>query len=71
MQENEYPLYHHLKPILQYLHDHGGPQEFTENGLPKVSVVNQHYTDTATREEINKMWRELYGYSTFRGEKKQ
>ena len=60
MQENEYPLHHHLKPILLYLYSNGSPDDFTKEGIPKVSVVNQHYTDTATREEIKEMWQTLF-----------
>ena len=54
------------KTVLGQLWAYGQSNAFTKDGLPKVSAVNYHYTGTATREEIDKIWHERYGFATYR-----
>lgn len=62
---NEIP-YTDLEVVIRKLHRLGEPEDFTVDGLPKVSVVNFWYSGTATRDQIDDMWYRLYGFETSR-----
>ena len=64
-----HPQYHNLEQVIRYLHEHGETDDFTADGLPKVSVVNKYYTKDATRDEIDKTWYKIFGTSTWREKK--
>lgn len=57
-------MFDNLETTIQTLYVHGAKDDFTSEGMPKVSVVNHIYTGKATRAEIDKIWKKLYGHST-------
>ena len=58
--------FRHLDEALVYLYNSGVYDDFTKQGLPKLSAVKRIYDGLVDREYIDRAWCRLYGYSTFR-----
>ena len=58
--------FNNLVLAITYLYNSGVYEDFTKNGLPKISAVKKVYDGIVDRELIDECWRRLYGYSTFR-----
>ena len=64
--EPKNPKYNNLELAIKYLYVYGHPDDFTADGYPKVASVNKIYNGKAIQSEVVGMWKELYGYATYR-----
>ena len=60
--------FRHLDAALKHLYNEGVYDDFTKDGLPKLSAVKKIYDGLVDRQYVDRCWRNLFGYSTFRKE---